>query len=262
MNAPTLKKIFQFLFYIFAIAVLIATGMRTYQLLLKTTENVVTAIFGLVMFEIGMLIWLAVAIFVSQGVGQRSVSFIASAFNLLLVVAATGLDVMLESTINSAQINREQLGWYVLWTVIAATTINVLMLWLAHVLDPHAAAELRRRGVQDAIDEQVSKEVEAKTPDIAKQAAAKISDSEIARAVAEFTNNIAQKTENTPTLSESSAGGSAPNTFTREEVDAMIANALSRAQRAPLVSKNGRHAASVFANDSEHEPPKSRAPRV
>ena len=111
MNAPTLKKIFQFLFYLFAAAMLIATGMRTYSLLLQTTGNMITAIFGLVAFEIGMLIWLAVAIFVSQGVGQRAVSFIASAFNLLLVIAATGLDVMLESTLNATAINREQVGW-------------------------------------------------------------------------------------------------------------------------------------------------------
>ena len=175
MNTPTLKKIFQFLFYLFAGAMLIATGMRTYSLLLRTTENTITAIFGLVAFEIGMLIWLAVAIFVSQGIGQRAVSFIASAFNLLLVIAATGLDVMLESTLNATAINREQVGWGVLWTIIAATAINVLMLWLAHVLDPHAAAELRRRGVQDTINEQVNKEVEAKTPEIAKKAAAQIS---------------------------------------------------------------------------------------
>jgi len=248
MNAPTLKKIFQFLFYIFAAAMLIATGMRTYSLLLRTTENTITAIFGLVAFEIGMLIWLAVAIFVSQGIGQRAVSFIASAFNLLLVIAATGLDVMLESTLNATAINREQVGWGVLWTIIAATAINVLMLWLAHVLDPHAAAELRRRGVQDAINEQVNKEVEAKTPEIAKKAAAQISVSEIARAVGEYTNalaadmnpNQAAATQALPLATfardgldaapmlGASAGGQA-QTFTREQVEVMIAYAVARA---------------------------------
>lgn len=227
---------------------MIATGMRTYSLLLRTTENTITAIFGLVAFEIGMLIWLAVAIFVSQGIGQRAVSFIASAFNLILVVAATGLDVMLESTLNATAINREQVGWGVLWVIIGATAVNVLMLWLAHVLDPHAAAELRRRGVQDAINEQVNKEVEAKTPEIAKKAAAQISVSEIARAVGEYTNSLvadmnpnqAVATQAMPLstfardaatgapLLEASAGGQA-QTFTREQVEAIIADAVARA---------------------------------
>src|SRR3972149_1579137 len=243
MNAPTLKKIFQFLFYIFAAAMLIATGMRTYSLLLRTTDNMITAIFGLVAFEIGMLIWLAVAIFVSQGIGQRAVSFLASAFNLLLVIAATGLDVMLESSINSTSINREQIGWGVLWTIIIATAINVVMLWLAHILDPHAAAELRRRGVQDAINEQVNKEVEAKTPEIAKRAAAQISVTEIARAVGEYTNSLvadvnpnqamplttfaSDAATGAPMLG-ASAGGQA-QTFTREQVEAIIADAVARA---------------------------------
>jgi len=218
MNNQTMQKIVKFLFYLFAVAMLIATGMRTYSLLLRTTENVITAIFGLVAFEIGMLIWLAAAIFTAQGTGQRAIAFIASAINLLLVIAATALDVMLESQLTT--VNKENIGWGILWAIIGATAINVIMLWLSHILDPHAAAELRRRAVQDAIDEEVSRKVEAQTPEIAKRAAINIAEIEVNRAVSEYANQFTAQP--TPTMK-----------FAKDEETTLPK------QPAPLHSKNG-----------------------
>ena len=180
---PLLKTIGQYAFYAFAVAALIATGLRTYHLISQTTGNLITAIFGLVMFEVGMLIWLAFGLFKAEGIGQRAIGIGASFVDLLLVVAATATDVFMES---AARGGSAELATAVLWIIIGATAFNVIAMWFAHVLDPEIQEEMRAQNARDRvtdaksrIEDETTRLMKDKAKDIAADVAARVAEQQV-----------------------------------------------------------------------------------
>lgn len=187
-----LRPILVALFYCFAAAALVATGLRTFHVIEATTASSITAYFGLALFEAGAIVWLLFGLYKAEGLGQRATAIVASALDLALVIAATAQDVALTSTlIVHSKTQLAATGEVVMQIIVAAAALNVVALWVTHVADPHAARAIREQNaadraerIQSKIEEEADRAVEAATPAIAKQAASQISGAQLQATVA------------------------------------------------------------------------------
>lgn len=85
------KSALSILSWPFAILLLIFTGYQTYTLLYDVSGSHLTAVVGLVLFEIGMLYWWAVFRSEAEGLPQMALSLLVFLACLLFVTMATAL---------------------------------------------------------------------------------------------------------------------------------------------------------------------------
>ena len=76
---------------VFAVALLVFTGMQSYALLYEVSGSELVAAFGLFVFEFGMLFWWFEFQHGAEGIAQLAISGLMFVFSMLLVMAATGL---------------------------------------------------------------------------------------------------------------------------------------------------------------------------
>lgn len=156
------------------------TVWRTYDLLSLTIaavpnpgpKELVMPWLGVAMFDAGTIMWLVVFLTRAEGGGQRATSLVTSALDLILVIAATGFDLFLGGQ-TIAEIPADT-GNLALWTVIAAVAINVIALWLYHILDPEALDASADKDTADELKSAVYKHIKKNRKTLAAQMAPKI----------------------------------------------------------------------------------------
>jgi len=160
-----LKKIAEGLAAFFAVALLLFTGWRTYNLLAMTAPgSIIMPALGLVVFDVGFVCWTVLFLHKAEGIPQRTVTIIGAIADLLLVVAAVIADIFLDGQTLAAV--PHWVGFAALIVVGVAVAINVGLVFLYHVTDPRAITTIRERARQDKIDDALRTE-EDETVDLA-----------------------------------------------------------------------------------------------
>lgn len=142
---PYVGKIVFSLFMIGAIIFLLSLSWSALSRVFP--DSFINQIFGLAMFDIAALAWLAAFIYVAEGFNQRSISLVMFGISLIGTVSLVGLEIALST------------GWLayadiatplaILLTVMVAG--HVTAIYLMHLFDPDVASKIERRADIDQI---------------------------------------------------------------------------------------------------------------
>jgi len=126
-------------FFFLAVAVIGWTAVHTYDVLYSTNpipQNQFLAIYGLVVFEGGLVIWFGTFLKGSKGLGQHAVALLGTVISGVCVLTAFAFDYI---------VPHDQLVQYnsmARWAIIVATGANVLLIGLFELLNPAIWEEL------------------------------------------------------------------------------------------------------------------------
>jgi len=159
------KRIVEGLALVFAAVMLVFTGWRTYHLpQLTSPGEVILPALGLVVFDVGFVVWTLVFMHVAQGIPQRAVALSGAVADLLLVIAAVVADLFLHGqTLANVP---DWMGLAALITVSIAVSVNVTLVFLFHLTAPAILDGLRQRARDDAVADAMRREEDA-TVDLA-----------------------------------------------------------------------------------------------
>lgn len=168
-----MKTVAKFGFWALAFLIVGWTMMHTYDVLYKTNpikENQILAIYGLLVFEVGAIIWFAAFLKNAEGLGQHVISLFGAVLGLALVSVAFILDYMTppEELIAYSSMAR--------WAVIVATVADLFFVFMYELFNPkvwedlqeniniavlHAKADKKAQGLierdSDALAEEIAK---------------------------------------------------------------------------------------------------------
>lgn len=137
-------------FYVFVCVVLLWTCSLTLELLTQVLPgDDITPFFGLALFDGGALAWLLVFIFLAQGLGQRALSLLMMALDLLGVALMSGADLFLSGQEFTAV--PAGLGSIVVWCVGIWTLANVASIYAYHILEPETSQSIELRTEADKL---------------------------------------------------------------------------------------------------------------
>lgn len=161
---------------VFGLVIIAFTAWRTYHLLTFTNpgDPIATGL-GLVLFDLGALVWLRLYLKDASGGPQRAVALGGTIADLVLTIVAVVADLIIAGTL----IDRpEWIGLGALVTISLATAANVVLLYLYHLASPDVLRENAQRDIDDAhqaadhrIEQETAKEIEKLAPAIAREAA-------------------------------------------------------------------------------------------
>jgi hypothetical protein len=128
-----LGTIIRYALMLLSVLVIGWTMMHTYDVLYSTNpipENQMLALYGLIVFELGAIIWFGTFLKNSQGLGQHAVSLVGAVVGVALVLAAFALDYLVPHGELVAYNSMAR------WAIILATCVNVVMIFLYHLFNP------------------------------------------------------------------------------------------------------------------------------
>lgn len=134
------KTIAKFGFYVMALAIIGWTGMHTYDILYYTNpipDQQFLAIYGLLVFEAGTLVWFAAFLKHAEGMGQHAISLIGAILGAVLVMAAFLFDYMTP--------RGELVGYNSMarWAVVLATCVDFAFVLLYELFNPKVWEDLQ-----------------------------------------------------------------------------------------------------------------------
>lgn len=154
------KTIVQILGFLFSILVLSFTGYQTWSLLLEVTGNPLIAALGLVLFEGGMLYWLATFKNDAEGVMQMAISLLLFIFGLFLVGGATALHL--------GAVTADTLGPSTPSKLITiAAILNLLGKTIYPIFAPETFAHVYKRALEGLVMAKAYAAAQDKTDDLA-----------------------------------------------------------------------------------------------
>lgn len=155
-----MKTVSKILFYALAVALFLWTCSLTVRLVgrLLPGDNI-TRFFALALFDFGALAWLLVFLANSAGLPQRAISLLAFVVDLLGVIFASIAELFLGGQGLAAI--PAGLGTYVVWAVGIYTALNLTAVYAYHIADPEEMTEIRVRSMQDRVQDEALKQVEA-----------------------------------------------------------------------------------------------------
>lgn len=150
MNHKLSRTIVAIVFFMFAGALIAWTSSLTVAFIKQAlpASGRFTPYFGLVLFDGGMIVWLAVFIFYAQGLMQRVTAILATLFDF----GGVGLLAIAEILLGGQNITEapEMLGTFAVWGIGVWTIVNVLAGLVFHLNDPEAK---RQMALQTELDE-------------------------------------------------------------------------------------------------------------
>ena len=138
------------LFWFVGAAVIAWTSRMTYTLLNELLPDLLySGLFGLVLYEVGMMAWLYMFINGSEGQGQRITAILLTVFDLLGV----GLVSMVKLFISGQELAQtpEGLPTLALWVVVISTFANLSGIVIYHLLDPQAQEQIAIQAQKDKL---------------------------------------------------------------------------------------------------------------
>lgn len=134
------KTIAKFGFYLMALAIIGWTGMHTYDILYSTNpipEQTFLAIYGLLVFEAGTLVWFAAFLKHAEGMGQHAISLVGTVLGAVLVMAAFIFDYTVP--------RGELVGYNSMarWAVVFATCVDFAFVLLYELFNPRVWEDLQ-----------------------------------------------------------------------------------------------------------------------
>lgn len=126
-------NVVKFLFIVFAIAIIGWTGMHTYDVLYNTNPvqgQQILAIYGLLVFEAGTIIWYGLFLRGAEGIGQHSIAIIGAVVGLCLIASAFVLDY----TVPKAEL--ADYNSMARWSVVLATVVNLVLVFCYELFSP------------------------------------------------------------------------------------------------------------------------------
>ena len=163
------KTIVQILGFLFSILVLSFTGYQTWSLLLEVTGNPLIAALGLVLFEGGMLYWLATFKNDAEGIMQMAISLLLFIFGLFLVGGATALHL--------GAVTADTLGPSTPSKLITvAAILNLLGKTIYPIFAPETFAHVYKRALEGLVMAKAYAAAQDKTDDLAIKLADTIGD--------------------------------------------------------------------------------------
>lgn len=165
----------KYLFYLFAVAVFFLTGQRTLNLMgVLTPDNAVLQWSSLAVYEGGFVIWLCYFLFQPEkSIGQYVVSFLGSAFGLLMVLGASFFDLWL----GGQELVKvpAQYGELAIWSAFIAIAVNALLLYIAHLVDPTVTSDivqgLAHAKIMKKVHDKAATKIDAISDDVADEIA-------------------------------------------------------------------------------------------
>lgn len=133
-------QIFKFLFFALAALIIGWTSIHTFDILYKTNpvqDNMFLAVYGLIVFEGGAIIWFGVFLKNAEGLGQHAISLMGVFVGVALVITAFILDytVPAEKLIAYNSVAR--------WAVILATSTTLVFVLLYELFMPSVWEDLQ-----------------------------------------------------------------------------------------------------------------------
>ena len=145
------RTIAKFVFYTIVIILLGWTSSLTYSFLSMAMpgEFWLVPLFGLVVFDGGMIGWLIVFLSFAEGAIQRAVALVLTLFNFIGVGLMTIAEILLGGQNMTAA--PEMLGTAAIWGIGIWTVVNVLGVIIFHLGDNQARRAMAYQAEKDAI---------------------------------------------------------------------------------------------------------------
>lgn len=138
------------LFFFVSGVLLLWTGRMSYTLLSELLPDLLFAgLFGLILFEGGLLAWLYIFINGAEGQGQRITAILLTVFDFL-GVGALSLVKLYTSGQDFTEVP-EGLPLLALWVVVIATIINLGGVVAYHLFDPSAVEAIAMQAQRDKL---------------------------------------------------------------------------------------------------------------
>ena len=170
------RSIARIVFYLVALTLLTWTASLTYSFLSNALPDAfwLVPLFGLVVFDGGMIAWLIVFLSHAEGAIQRAVAICLCIFDLVGV----SLMVVAEILLGGQQLVQapELLGAAAIWGVGIWTVVNVAGLIFFHLGDPEARKEMSIQAEKDAIWEGALEKLKQRRIEDESRLAAELSD--------------------------------------------------------------------------------------
>lgn len=162
------------LFYLLALVVVAWMVSNSYAILqFVFPGDGFTPILGLVLFDIGALIWLYVFVAHAQGVVQRSIAVALSTLSLIGAVVLTLAHLYLGGQ-TLVEIPPD-IGQWAIYVIGGMTLLDAFGVWGFHIADPDVAQAIRERAASDQVlslaQDMADRQLTASAADIAGQIA-------------------------------------------------------------------------------------------
>lgn len=151
MDNSLARTIARFAFYGVALVLVAWTASLTYTFIANALPGMAwwVPIFGLIVFDAGMLAWLIVFLHYAEGAGQRAVAIGLTLLDLIGV----GLMVISEILLGGQTwaVAPEMLGELAIWGIGVWTVLNVAGVIGFHLLSPEARVSMALQAERDAV---------------------------------------------------------------------------------------------------------------
>lgn len=145
------------LFYLFVLAILVWSGSLTVSFVARVMPgDAIRPWFALAVFDGGALAWLLVFLFMAQGLGQRAVSLLMLAADLVGVGLMSFSELLMGG--QTFTVPPAELGTIAVWAIGGFTFMNVVAAYAFHIMDPKQQ-EVIKKGV--AMDKVIDKSLAA-----------------------------------------------------------------------------------------------------
>jgi hypothetical protein len=192
---------FRFGFWALATLIVGWTMIHTYDVLYMTNpikENQFLAIYGLLVFEVGAIIWFGVFLRIAEGMGQHVIALFGAFIGLLLVSTAFVIDYTVPSSELAAYNSVARLA------VIIATVVDLFFVFLFELFNPNVWNELQEHIALAMIAAKAEKKANQMIEKDSEQLAQKIAQNRKDRA---FANAEISGIKPIPQQSNSQGGG-------------------------------------------------------
>jgi hypothetical protein len=214
-----MKVAAKFGFYLLAILIVGWTGFHTYDILYSTNpipEQTMLAVYGLIVFEAGTLIWFFAFLKHAEGMGQHVISLFGTIVGAALVLVAFIMDYT---------IPRSELTGYnsmARWAVVVATSVDFIFVLLYELMNPQVWEDLQEN-IHVAIlyakaETKARQKIEEDSDRLAEQIATNRKDRAFARATLGGIKAIPTADKNHPSLTPRN-GHTAQTTFATTVID-------------------------------------------
>lgn len=145
------RTIAKFVFYVLAIVLLAWTASLSYSFVAQALPAMpwFVPLLALIVFDGGMVAWMAVFLWHAQGAGQRAIAIVATVLDLIGVA----LLVLAEILLGGQQLATApaHLGEYAIWGIAGWTVANVIAVVAFHLMAPEARVQMALQAEKDAV---------------------------------------------------------------------------------------------------------------
>lgn len=133
---------------VFGLLILAFTSWRTLDLLalVMPGEGIFHAL-GLVLFDVGFVLWTLTFIFHAEGIIQRAIALAGALFGLVAVILAVVVDLAIGG--QDLVTVPDWFGWLALVLISVAVAVNLTLMFLFHLTMPMSLAAIREQQKKD-----------------------------------------------------------------------------------------------------------------